>query len=116
VIETKFGPGIENLGFSAIARAVTEAAQRASQDLAEKNRAIVGPLEHQRARMPKLTDLIEDMPDLRGQLPKPPEPSLAPPNSADRASDPGENELRFTDVETFDHARGPQRRTTESGW
>ncbi|WP_245402135.1 YbaB/EbfC family nucleoid-associated protein [Nocardia albiluteola] len=116
VIETKFGPGIENLGFSAIARAVTEAAQRASEDLAAKNRELVAPLEGRRARMPRINDLVAGMPDLLGQMPKPPEPSLAPPNSDDREPTPGENTLHFTNVESYDHDRGPQRRTTEAGW
>ncbi|WP_235746517.1 YbaB/EbfC family nucleoid-associated protein [Nocardia coffeae] len=118
VVETKFGPGIENLGFSAIAKAVTEAAQLAAKDLAEKNRELMSPLQSQRARLPKLTDLIEGMPDLRGQLPTPPEPSLEPPNSAERNPLPGADEMQFTDVESYDHDHDHevQHRPTEAGW
>ncbi|MFF3566715.1 YbaB/EbfC family nucleoid-associated protein [Nocardia jiangxiensis] len=116
VVETRFGPGIENLGFSAIAKAVTEAAQLAAQDLAEKNRELMSPLQSQRARLPKLSDLIEGMPDLRGQLPTPPEPSLKPPNSAERNPLPGADEMQFTDVESYDHDHEVQHRPTEAGW
>ncbi|MQY23170.1 YbaB/EbfC family nucleoid-associated protein [Nocardia macrotermitis] len=116
VVETKFGPGIENLGYSAIAKAVTEAAQLAAQDLAAKNRDLMSPLRSQQSRLPKLTDLIEGMPDLRGELPTPPEPSLKSPNSAERNPLPGADEMQFTDVESYDHDHEVQHRTTEAGW
>lgn len=118
VVETKFGPGIENLGFSAIAKAVTEAAQLAARDLGEKNRVLMAPLQSQRARLPKLSDLIASMPDLSRELPPPPKAPLTPPDSADRDPEPGAEEMRFTNVESYDHGHDHevQSRTTESGW
>ncbi len=112
VIETKFGAGIEDLSYSEIARAVTEAAQQASKDLADKHRVLMAPLRERRAKLPKLTDLIEGMPDVR--LPTAPEPSLAPPDSSQRTADYGEDELRFEDAETYPVE--PERRITDSSW
>ncbi|AHH15733.1 hypothetical protein NONO_c09260 [Nocardia nova SH22a] len=112
VIETKFGAGIEDLSYAEIARAVTEAAQQASKDLAEKHRVLMAPLQERRAKLPKLTDLIEGMPDVR--LPTAPEPSLAPPDSPDRDAEYGEDELRFEDAETV--PAEPERRVTDSSW
>ncbi len=112
VIETRFGVGIEDLSYSEIARAVTDAAQRASEDLARRNAELMEPMQNRRARLPKLSDLIEDMPDLR--LPDPPKPSLAPPGSVDRAATGPAEEMRYDDVE--DISAQPERRITDTGW
>ncbi|WP_036498225.1 YbaB/EbfC family nucleoid-associated protein [Nocardia aobensis] len=112
VIETKFGAGIEDLSYSEIARAVTEAAQQASKNLAQRHRELTAPLRERRARLPKLTDLIEDMPDVR--LPTAPEPSLAPPDSPERTAAYGADEFRFADAETYPVE--PERRVTDSSW
>lgn len=112
VIETKFGQGIEDLTHSEIAKAVTEAAQKAAGHLAEQHAALMAPLQERRARMPKLSDLVEGMPDLR--LAEPPQPSLAPPDSLDRAVSAGTEEPRYNDVEQLP---GPSKgRVTDSGW
>ncbi|MBO0854441.1 MAG: YbaB/EbfC family DNA-binding protein, partial [Nocardia sp.] len=112
VVETKFGAGIEDLSYSEIARAVTDAAQQASKNLANKSAELMAPLRERRAKLPKLSDLIEDMPDLSiaGVV----EPSLAPPNSPDRESASGPDELRFPDAETL--SEQPGRRVTDSSW
>lgn len=112
VIETKFGAGIEDLSYSEIARAVTEAAQKAAKDLADRHRTLVEPLESRRARMPKLADLIEDMPDLN--LPEASKPSLAPPYSRDRAVPFDVGEPRFADAEEYPSK--PEGRIIDSGW
>lgn len=90
VIETKFGPDISDLTHAEIAKAVTEAAQQASAEMARKTSQLLEPLNEQRARMPKLSDLVEDIPDIRA-----PEPVMAPtsaPNSADRHGDSDEDQ------------------------
>lgn len=112
VIETKFGQGIEDLNMSEVAQAVTEAAQRAARHLAEQHAALMEPMQERRARLPKLTDLIEDMPDLR--VPEAPRPSLTPPKSADRDVPFAPDEPRYLDVE--EQHGPPTRRVTDSGW
>lgn len=112
VIETKFGAGIEDLSYPEIARAVTDAAQQASKNLAERHRELTAPLQESRARLPKLTDLIEGMPDVR--LPTAPEPSLAAPDSPERSAAYGEDELRFEDAQA--HPVESERRVTDSSW
>ncbi len=130
VIETKFAADAEDLELSEIAKAVTEAAQNAARDLADKNRELMAPLRGQRARMPRLADLLQGMPDLRGNMPTSPKPSLAPPNSPERvppngapspADMPTENPASYEDAVSYeDAAREQQRdtrsRTTEAGW
>lgn len=104
VIETKFADGIEDLTHAEIARAITEAAQRATAEITRTMRELMEPLRQQRARLPKLSDLIEGMPDLSAELPGPPEVSTAPPGAAERLhTDP-----------TEDAARG--RGVTDAGW
>ncbi|MBU3067724.1 YbaB/EbfC family nucleoid-associated protein [Nocardia sp. NEAU-G5] len=116
VVETKFGPGAEDMTLSALARAVTDAAQRAAEDLTRKNQELMAPLRSHRARMPSLADLIEGMPDLRAGLGEPPKPSLARPNSPDREPPPEGGGLRFTDVEDIDRSAEPSGRVTDSSW
>jgi len=116
VVETRFGPGAENLSLTALARAVTDAAQQAAEDLNRKSQELMAPLRSHRARMPNLTDLIEGMPDLRAELGEPPKPSLAPPNSPDRERPPEEGGLRFIDVEDIDRSDEPSGRVTDSSW
>lgn len=116
VVETRFGPGAENLSLSALARAVTDAAQRAAEDLNRKNQELMAPLRSHRARMPNLSDLIEGMPDLRAEFGEMPKPSLAQPNSPGRELPPADGGLRFTDVEEIDRAEEPGGRVTDASW
>ncbi|MGS2808670.1 YbaB/EbfC family nucleoid-associated protein [Nocardia sp. MW-W600-9] len=103
VIETKFGADIEDLGYAEIAKAVTEAAQQASAEVARKVNELMAPFQQQRARMPKISDLVEGMPEFR--IPPTVEASTAPPDSAERrggGEDPAQRE------------RGSA--ATDSGW
>ncbi|WP_043647679.1 YbaB/EbfC family nucleoid-associated protein [Nocardia thailandica] len=65
IIETKFGADIEDLTYPEIAKAVTEAAQLAADDVARQLAELMSPFQATRARLPKLSDLIEGMPELR---------------------------------------------------
>ncbi|WP_040794552.1 YbaB/EbfC family nucleoid-associated protein [Nocardia higoensis] len=112
VIETKFGHGIEDLSHAEIAKAVTEAAQQAARHLAEQHAALMDPVRERRARLPKLTDLIEDMPDF--DLPEAPKPTPTPPKSLDRPAPIETDEPRYSDVE--ERQEPSTRRVTESGW
>ncbi|GGK57592.1 YbaB/EbfC family nucleoid-associated protein [Nocardia camponoti] len=64
VIDTKFSTDIDDLEYAEIAKAVTEAARQASAEVARKMGELMTPFQTQRARMPKLSDLIDGMPDL----------------------------------------------------
>jgi hypothetical protein len=46
-------------------------------------------------------------------MPEPPEPSLAPPDSAEREPDPAEE---FTGAQVYEPLREPKHKTTEAGW
>ncbi|MFC8042693.1 YbaB/EbfC family nucleoid-associated protein [Nocardia sp. NPDC057353] len=106
VIETKLGPNAEDLEHAELARAFTEAAQQAAAEVARKGQALMRPFDDQRARLPKITDLIEGMPDFAADPPGPEPVSTAPPKAPERAADaaPGGP----------DDARG--RGVTDSSW
>ncbi|WP_067860985.1 YbaB/EbfC family nucleoid-associated protein [Nocardia shimofusensis] len=78
VLETRFSPHIGDLTYDEIARAVTTAAQEAAKEAAKKVEALVAPINEQRARMPKLSDLIDNLPDLESQHPVIPPASTVP--------------------------------------
>ncbi|MEV0252260.1 YbaB/EbfC family nucleoid-associated protein [Nocardia sp. NPDC050712] len=111
IIETKFGSGIEDLSYSEIARAITEAAQQAHAEVGRKTEELMAPLQQQRARLPKLSDLVEGMPDL--SPPELPPVSLAPPGSPERAA--ADSAMTFSAVDTpLVEADG--RGVTDSSW
>ncbi|MBF6327547.1 YbaB/EbfC family DNA-binding protein [Nocardia transvalensis] len=68
VLETKFGPDVWELSPQEVARAFTEAAQLAAADALRQVRELLAPIEARRASRPKLSDLIEGMPEL-GEMP-----------------------------------------------
>ncbi|WP_328396370.1 YbaB/EbfC family nucleoid-associated protein [Nocardia sp. NBC_00416] len=61
VIDVEFTDSIAELSYAEIARAVIEAAQKASAEITRKTSELMTPIETQRARMPKLTDLLEQL-------------------------------------------------------
>ncbi|MFJ9362876.1 YbaB/EbfC family nucleoid-associated protein [Nocardia sp. NPDC101769] len=110
VIETRFGSGIEDLGYAEIAKAVTEAAQQAAAEVARRGRDIMAPVSQNRNRLPKLTDIVPGMPDLSKQLaiPEPPVVSTAPPKSPERLGG-----FQEPAIETVEPRHGG---ATDSGW
>ncbi|MGW0183531.1 YbaB/EbfC family nucleoid-associated protein [Nocardia sp. NPDC003345] len=64
VVDVRFADDIDELSYSDIAKAIVEATQRACRQVAEKTTDLMAPLETQKARMPKLSDLVEGMDDL----------------------------------------------------
>ncbi|WP_336085372.1 YbaB/EbfC family nucleoid-associated protein [Nocardia sp. SSK8] len=105
VIETKFTPDIDDLTYTEIAKAVTEAAQQAATEVARRTQELMAPLQRERARLPKITELVDDMDEFA--IPQPVEASLAPPNSPEREPDPTRPE---------DGAAARPRTATDSGW
>lgn len=110
VIETKFTADVSDLSYSELARAMTEAAQQAVAELTRTRTELMRPLTDARARMPKLTEIVEGMPNLTPRIPKAPEVSLAPPNSPERLA----QENPVTNAEPVPQRNG--NGVTENGW
>lgn len=73
VIDVKFSADIDELSYSEIAKAVVEATRRACEQVAEKTTDLMSPLDIQRSRMPRLSDLVEGLADIEipGTVPAP---------------------------------------------
>ncbi|MFG1794410.1 YbaB/EbfC family nucleoid-associated protein [Nocardia sp. NPDC049149] len=68
LLDTTFGADIVDLDYREIAKAVTEAAKLAAVDAARQARELMAPLLVQRARMPRLHEFVDGMPDLTDRL------------------------------------------------
>ncbi|MFE3542337.1 YbaB/EbfC family nucleoid-associated protein [Nocardia sp. NPDC059177] len=105
VIETKFTPDIDDLTYTEIAKAVTDAAQQAAAEVARRTQEMMAPLQRERTRLPKITELVDDMDGFA--IPEPVEASLAPPNDPERELLP----------DPVDETGGDRQRTaTDSSW
>ncbi|MEV0033988.1 YbaB/EbfC family nucleoid-associated protein [Nocardia sp. NPDC050793] len=115
VIETKFSDRVEEMSYDQIAKAVTRLAQQAAEEVFATSKTLVAPLLDERSRLPKLSDMIEGLPDLETEIPLEPPVSLAPPRSSERSDDEA---LTFTDVESYHHdGRGNSRESvTGQAW
>ncbi|MGO4643913.1 YbaB/EbfC family nucleoid-associated protein [Nocardia sp. 2YAB30] len=115
VIATVFADDVDELSYREIAAAVTEAAQKASEEVACRAAELAQPLLAERADRPKLSEVLEGVPEFR--MPAEPEVPTAAPGSVERAAfdaEVDESVMKFSDVEDVDHHRGS--RVTESGW
>ncbi|WP_433195546.1 YbaB/EbfC family nucleoid-associated protein [Nocardia sp. CA-107356] len=111
IISVEFGPKIDELRYSEIAMAVVAAAQQAAADATRRAQELMAPLLTHRAQLPKLSDLVEGIPDLTAMMPRPvPAPTEPPRLESERAT------MAFTDVEAFDHDRTERRGVTDSSW
>ncbi|MEU6580750.1 YbaB/EbfC family nucleoid-associated protein [Nocardia sp. NPDC046763] len=118
VIATRFSSDIGELTYEEIAKAVTTAAQNAATDVARQGRELLQPLRDRRARMPRLSELIEGMPDIESQAPTIEPASLAPPRSRERLSQLGEPAPDFGNAVGYEAWTEDQekRGATDSGW
>lgn len=124
VIDTKFAKDISDLSYDEIAKTVTQLAQQAANDVLRMSQELLAPMAEQRMRLPKLTDLIEDLPDFVGELPQQPAVSTAPPsNSRSLATEGAEDierpaPMEFAGAERLEDSRrdGPARSATDTGW
>ncbi|WP_431953518.1 YbaB/EbfC family nucleoid-associated protein [Nocardia lijiangensis] len=115
VIETKFSDRVGEMSYDQIAKAVTRLAQQAADEVFSRSKEIAAPLREQQARLPKLSDVIEGMPDVENEIPLEPPVSLAPPGSPERAKD--DEHMTFTDVESYDHRNAePGKIVTGDAW
>jgi len=109
VIETRFASGIEQLSYDEIAETVTRTAQDAAAEVARRSRELAAPLTRHRERLPKLSEVIDGMPDFESEIPLEPPVSTAPPGSDEREQAP-EPVMTFRDVEEIDHDRAARPR------
>ncbi|MFF0492546.1 YbaB/EbfC family nucleoid-associated protein [Nocardia sp. NPDC003482] len=100
LIETKFAPDIGDLTYDEIAKAMTEAVQSAVRKVQAAAGELVAPLQEHRSRLPKLSDMLEDVPDLTGFIPVAPPASLAPPGAPERRDEDAQS-ARYSDVEDY---------------
>lgn len=82
LIDVKFSADIDELSYSEIAKAVVEAAQRAVREISQQTTDLMSPLEIQRSRMPKLSDLVEGLAGI--EIPDPVAASTERPAAAAR--------------------------------
>lgn len=111
IIEIKFSSDIDDLDYPEIAKAVTEAAQQASAQVARRGREVLAPVSQTQNRLPKLADLVPGMPDLSRELriPEPPVVSTAPPGSAERNA-------AQANLESDGSATPHRGAATDTGW
>lgn len=120
VIKTVFTDDITELSYDEIALAVTEAAQKAAEEVARRAHELAQPLLADRADRPKLSDVIEGLPEFR--IPEEPEILTAAQGSGERSEFDAaaeETAMTFTDVKDHDHGRDFRGRTpgvTEFSW
>ncbi|MFC8042051.1 YbaB/EbfC family nucleoid-associated protein [Nocardia sp. NPDC057353] len=113
-IELKFSPSIDELRYEEIAKAVIAAAQEAAADVARQTKELVAPLLDERARLPRISELVEGMPDFASEVPPLPPAPITPPNSAERV-DAAERAAAaaYSDVEDTGRGSGG---VTDSSW
>ncbi|MBF6171411.1 YbaB/EbfC family nucleoid-associated protein [Nocardia blacklockiae] len=118
LVDLKFGRDVEELEYADLARAVVEAVQEASADVARKTQQLMAPLDEQRARLPKLSDMVPGMPDLRQQVPPPERAPVTKPGAKEifgDADDTGRR-LTFDNVEVVEKRDSRDTGITDSGW
>lgn len=64
VTEVKFADDVDELSYSDLAKAIVEATQRACKEITSKTTDLMAPLETQKARLPKLSELVEGLEEL----------------------------------------------------
>ncbi|GAB0104456.1 hypothetical protein JMUB6875_34300 [Nocardia sp. JMUB6875] len=103
VIKTEFSDDIDDLTYSEIAAAVTEATQEAAAQVQQKSQEILSTLQTEQARIPSLSEMFSEMPDIQAMMPTPPEVSMAPPGDPERDAPETDNAPQYADVEQFEH-------------
>ncbi|MGI5221410.1 YbaB/EbfC family nucleoid-associated protein [Nocardia sp. CA-290969] len=110
VIDVKFADDIDELSYSEIAKAIVEATQRACKEIAEKTSDLMAPLETQKARMPKLSELVEGMEEL--EIPGVVPASTARPSAGERRDIADGSGLPFAGQD----GSGRSGSVTDSSW
>ncbi|WP_280266725.1 YbaB/EbfC family nucleoid-associated protein [Nocardia wallacei] len=118
LVDLKFGRDVEDLDYPELARAVVEAVQEASADVNRKSRELMSPLDAQRARLPKLSDMVPGMPDLREQVPPPERAPVTKPGAQEIFGDADDTgrPMTFDNVEVVEKRDSRESGITDSGW
>lgn len=119
LVDLKFGRDASDLDYPELARAVIEAVQQATEDVGRKTKELMAPVMEQKARLPKLSDLIPGMPDLSDRKPTRERAPLAKPVPAHREADAPEEEsapMAFDNVEVVKQGESRQPGVTDSSW
>lgn len=77
VAEVSYAEDIDDLGYHQIARGTVLAAQQAATEVKRRAEEILAPLRLMQARLPKLTDLVGELPR-QDEIPPPPPALLTP--------------------------------------
>ncbi|MFI5780702.1 YbaB/EbfC family nucleoid-associated protein [Nocardia sp. NPDC051570] len=99
LIETKFADDVKDLSYEEIAVAMTQSVQAAAQKVQGMARELMEPLRERKARLPRLSEMLEGAPDLGSMMPTVPPVSTAPPGSRVRHHD--EPAPAYENVEDF---------------
>ncbi|MQY19538.1 YbaB/EbfC family nucleoid-associated protein [Nocardia macrotermitis] len=70
-IDIVFADDIDDLDYDEIATAVLEAAQDAAAAVAKKADELIAPIRKTRSRLPSLSSIVADLPDLSAKVPEP---------------------------------------------
>ncbi|QIS07183.1 YbaB/EbfC family DNA-binding protein [Nocardia brasiliensis] len=114
VIDVKFGRNVEDLEYSELARAVLQASQEAAADVMRRSQELMASVQEDRARLPKLSDLVEGMPDLRSMMPPVERAPQSKPDAFDRTA--ADQAMTFDNVETVEQVKPKKPGVTDSGW
>ncbi|WP_278264895.1 YbaB/EbfC family nucleoid-associated protein [Nocardia sp. AG03] len=96
VIQVRFSDNISDLDHSAIAKAITTAAQDAAAVMRRQTKDVLDTLRADTARIPRLSDFVPGMPDVQDMIPEPPRAPLTPPSARRRDDEPADGTVRFT--------------------
>lgn len=115
LVDLKFTKDIDDLTHAELSRAIVEATQAAVEDVTQKTKELMQPLQEQRARLPKIQDLVPGMPDLRASMPMAPTPSLSKP-AADSIATGEDSPMVYNNVEVVEEHKSREAGVTDSGW
>ncbi|WP_067682620.1 YbaB/EbfC family nucleoid-associated protein [Nocardia miyunensis] len=83
-IDIVFGDDIDELDYDEIAAAVLEAAQEAAASVARRAEELIAPVRKTRSRLPSLSSIVADLPDLTAKVPEPERASFDPPSARNK--------------------------------
>lgn len=90
LVDITFAESVGDLTYGKLAKLITSTAQEAAAEVARKSEELLAPLRAERARRPKLHELIDGLPDFTSGIPEPPPVPTTPPLSQERQDDDDE--------------------------
>lgn len=103
VIDIRFTPDIGELSHDEIAKELIRLAQEAAATVARRGQELIEPLTARQHRLPKVSEVVEGMPDFATDVPLELPVSIAAPGSPERRElEAQAAALEFADTEQFD--------------